>query len=83
MMVVPSKQFPRAVDRNKIKRQMRDSYRLEKNLLTGYLGRAEKKIACAFVFTGKEIARSETIHSTIRVILAQLISALESDQQSV
>src|SRR5437867_3179185 len=60
---VPKKNFPRAVDRNKIKRKMRECYREHKNKLYDFLNdsgvrlsaHAEvKQYALMVVFTGKE-----------------------------
>ncbi len=61
MFSVPKKKFKRAVDRNRIKRLMREAYRKNKWLLYDILTEKGKLIHLSFVFTGKnEISYIET-----------------------
>ena len=52
---VSKKNFKKAVDRNRIKRLMRESYRKNKYLLQEYCGEKEKTLAILFIYTGKEL----------------------------
>ena len=51
---VPKRRFKRAVDRNRIKRQLREVYRTNKSELYTVLRDRQKTIALAVLFTGKE-----------------------------
>jgi ribonuclease P protein component len=52
---VSSKNFKKAVDRNRIKRLMREAYRLQKSPLQDHLKEKGKKLAVFFIYVGNEI----------------------------
>ncbi len=57
LFTVPKKRFKRAVDRNLIKRRMREAYRLHKQLfLYDQLIEQNKHIALALIYVGTDIA---------------------------
>jgi ribonuclease P protein component len=51
LFVVPKRSFPKATTRNKIKRQLRELYRLHKETLYSQLG-IEKQIAVSILYQG-------------------------------
>jgi ribonuclease P protein component len=51
---VPKRNFPKAVDRNRIKRQLRECYREHKNKLYDFLNSSGKQYALMIVYTGKK-----------------------------
>ena len=65
----PKRNFKLAVSRNRIKRQMREGYRLHKHLLTPNNG---KKFALLFMYIGKEKPLYHQLDSSIQYLLKQL-----------
>lgn len=69
MFVAPKRSFKRAHDRNKLKRQMREVYRLNKLLFYEGLVKKDKKMILALIYIGK---KQEPYTSIERAILKQL-----------
>jgi ribonuclease P protein component len=56
--------FRKAVDRNLLKRRMREAYRLNKQIL--YQGAGEKKLVIIFIYIGKEIINFQQIEKALK-----------------
>jgi ribonuclease P protein component len=52
---VPKKHFKKATDRNRIKRLLRETYRLQKNVLLEQVKERKLLLQLFFIYTGKEI----------------------------
>jgi ribonuclease P protein component len=68
-----NRNFPRAVDRNRIKRLGREAYRLQKQPLFSRLREKGLSMAVFFIFTGKELPDYATVTARIGVALQKLI----------
>ncbi len=66
LISVSKKKFKKAVDRNRIKRKIREAYRLNKHQLYDILARKNKKILLAIIYTGREDEDFKTIENKIR-----------------
>lgn len=77
LISVPKKKFKLAIDRNRIKRMIREAYRLNKNELITDLKSNGKQIQFAVIFTGHEPPVFTHLQEKIIVILQRLISELK------
>ena len=73
MIVVPKKRYKRAVDRNLVKRRIREAFRINKQQhLYQQLDEAGKRIVFSINYVGKEILPSELIGKKMLKLLQQL-----------
>ncbi len=66
---VPKRNFKSAVDRNRVKRQLREAYRLNKSLLDEIHG---KKFVMLFLFLGKVSPQYEQLEKATIVLLKKI-----------
>ena len=70
---VSSKYFKKAVDRNRVKRLMREAYRLQKNSLQDWLQQNNKTMSVFFLYVGKELPPYELIAEKMNIALKRLL----------
>jgi len=73
---VSSKNFPRAVDRNRIKRLSREAYRLQKEELQSAVLQNDYILHLFFIYTGKELPGYEEISTPLKKLLDKLVKIL-------
>lgn len=73
---VPSRNFKRAVDRNLLKRRMREAYRKNKSMLAGVIQKMNAECLIMFVYTDVKKCEYAEIESKIVVTLQRLIKQL-------
>lgn len=74
---VSSRYFKNAVDRNYIKRQLREGYRLEKIALHQFLKQSNLSVQIFFLYTSKLKLNTKQIQQLIQKIIQKLISQIE------
>ena len=67
MLSVSKRSFKRAVDRNKIKRRMREAYRLNKFILD-----TSEKWLIAYIYIAKEVFPSSILQDRIKAALSKI-----------
>ena len=70
---VPKKHFKRAVDRNRIKRLMREAYRHNKTPFYEKLAERKQQMAIMFVYKGKELPELEATTSALLNCMNRII----------
>lgn len=78
---VSSRLFKKAVDRNRIKRLMRECYRIQKVELEEKLLQSERSLAVFFIYTGKEKIAYAAIFEVMTQTIKKLIRHHESSHQ--
>ncbi len=73
---VSKKNFRRAVDRNLIRRRMREAYRRNKQALYEHLSSLNVCINCVIVFRKNTVPEYQTVEKGISDIISQLTSAV-------
>lgn len=76
-VTVSSRNFKKAVERNRVKRILRESYRLQKLPLKDVLESNNKQLALFFIYIGKELPQFEDISEKVRTIIKKLVDAVE------
>lgn len=69
LISVPKKRFKRAVKRNRVKRQIREAYRKNKQILADVLAPSNRKLAIAFIWIDNELHESSEIEVKVQKLL--------------
>lgn len=79
LMSVSKRYFKHAVDRNRVKRQIREAYRLNKLPLLQVLAQRELKMAVAFVYLCNDLMPSVLIAKRMKIALDKLVERIDQD----
>ena len=73
---VSKKNFKKAVDRNRIKRLIREAYRLQKNMLQEKLLEQNSRLNIFFIYTGKELPQYKEVYDKAGKVLSKLCTII-------
>ena len=76
---VPKRNFKDAVDRNRIKRRMREAYRKNKSSLYSLISNNKNQYALLFIFTGKESITYFETEEKIKLILHRFAEDIQKN----
>ena len=74
----PSRQFRKAVQRNKVKRLLREGYRLEKPTFTNSISITNTRLNLFFLYVDAHVQTQQQIQATIKLLLQKLADKLKS-----
>ena len=77
LVSVPKKRFKRAVKRNRLKRLMREAYRLNKLTLIEKLEEKQLQIHIAFNYVSDDVLDFDTVEKKMKLSLEKLIAKIE------
>lgn len=76
LVSVSKRRFKRAVKRNRVKRQIREAYRLHKQALWDVLVAKNQKIGIAFIYLSDELVNSSFLQERMGIALSRVIEKL-------
>ena len=78
LVSVPKKRFKRAVKRNRVKRQVREAYRKNKQLLLPVLEENGQSVVMAFIWLSDTLMDSSVVEEKVCNLLVRLAERLQS-----
>lgn len=82
LISVSKRRFKRAVKRNRVKRQIREAYRVNKHGLLEVLKDKQCKLAIAFIYLSDQLVESSVIEDKMKIALARIAEKITPSEGS-
>ena len=76
LVSVSKRRFKRAVKRNRVKRQIREAYRMNKHELLRVLEEKQCRLAIAFIYLSDQLVESSVIENRMKTALARIAESV-------
>jgi ribonuclease P protein component len=76
---VPKRKAKHAVDRNRLRRQIKEAYRLNKTEFQTYFEKSGTSVVLFLIYTGKEKEEYAFLEEKLKLILKELITKLSCE----
>ncbi len=80
LVSVSKRRFKRAVKRNRVKRQIREAYRLNKQPLLEALAEKDLRLALALIYLSDELVDSTVIAEKMKIALVRIVEKVSAGQ---
>ena len=80
LISVSKRRFKRAVKRNRIKRQIREAYRLNKQILLAPLTEKNRRLAISFIYLADEVMNSALVEEKKKAALTRIVEKISTEQ---
>lgn len=77
LVSVSKRHFKRAVKRNRVKRQIREAYRMNKQELLSVLAQRQSRLAVAFIYLSDELVDSSVIEERMKTALVRIVERFQ------
>lgn len=82
LISVSKRRFKRAVKRNRVKRQIREAYRVNKHELLNALAEKKCRLAIAFIYLSDQLTESSVIEE-VKIALARIVEKVTVSDANV